>query len=86
MINPWYMEQPFRRLRNPLSVKDLNTLKRFYTVQLGLSQALLEAKPLGTCKTTTSEEKVYQDILHAEEEDVSQTNSISQKDVSKEMS
>ncbi len=55
MNEKWYMEQPFRNLRgNPLSKDSLLKLRRFYTQQLALSQALLAAKPLGICRTTTS--------------------------------
>ncbi len=35
------------------SPRVLKMLKNFFTVQQALSQALLEAKPLGTCKITT---------------------------------
>ncbi len=53
MVKPWYMEQVFSKPLDHLSDKDLHKLKRFYMVQLELSLALLEAKPLGICKTTT---------------------------------
>ncbi len=36
------------------SPKVLAKLTNFFTAQEALSQALLEAKPLGTCKITTS--------------------------------
>ncbi len=36
------------------SPRVLKLLKQFFTVQRELSLALLEAKPLGTCKITTS--------------------------------
>ncbi len=36
------------------SPKVLETLKQFFMAQRALSVALLEAKPLGTCKITTS--------------------------------
>ncbi len=54
MVEPWYMVQPFNRLRSQLSEEDYLKLRRFYTQQLALSQALLEAKLPGICKTTTS--------------------------------
>jgi len=47
------MESPFKQQHNPLSKESLLKLRRFYTQQLALSQALLAAKPLGICKTTT---------------------------------
>ncbi len=37
-----------------LSNKELSALKRFYMAQQALSQELLEAKPLGICKTIIS--------------------------------
>ena len=54
-MKPWYMASPFKNLPNPLSKQDLLKLRRFYMQQLALSEALLEAKPLGICKITTSE-------------------------------
>ncbi len=83
MLEPWYMVQPFNRLRGPLSDKDLHKLKRFFTQQLALSVALLAGRPLGICKTTTSGENPLLDTFH--EEDVAK-RCISSKDVSKEMS
>ncbi len=56
MVEPWYMVQPFKRLRDQLSKEDYLKLRRFYTQQLALCQALLAAKPLGICKTITSGE------------------------------
>ncbi len=66
-MKAWYMEQPFQRLRSQLSQKDLIKLRRFYTVQLELSQALLDGKRLGICKTTTSGKNPLRDILQEEE-------------------
>ncbi len=66
MVEPWYMEQPFRRLRNRLSKQDYLKLRRFYMQQLALCQALLEAKPLGICKTTTSGENPLNESFHME--------------------
>ncbi len=63
MNKPWYTEQPFKRLRDQLSREDLIKLKRFYTVQLELSQALLAGKHLGICKITTSGKDPLQDTL-----------------------
>ncbi len=64
---PWYMEQPFKHLRDPLSREQLVKLRRFYTQQLALSQALLEAKQPGICKTIMSGENplldTHQDVL-----------------------
>ncbi len=54
MIEPWYMVLPYNRLPNQLSIKDYLKLRRFFTQQLALSQALLEAKSPGTCRITTS--------------------------------
>ncbi len=82
MINPWYMEQPFLRLRDQLSVKDLHKLRRFYTQQLALSVALLDGKPLGICKITTS----GKNPLAGTSVDDALENYISQKGDSKEMS
>ncbi len=42
------------RGQNKLSNKDISILKKFYMAQQALSQELLEAKPLGICKITTS--------------------------------
>ncbi len=82
MIDPWYMEQPFRRLRDQLSKEDLLKLRRFYTQQLALSQALLEAKQLGICKTTTWGKNPLQSTLVEEE----QVSCILSREDSKEMS
>ncbi len=56
MLEPWYMVQGPSLANNSgqLSLKDLVKLRRFYTQQLALSQALLEAKQPGICKTTIS--------------------------------
>jgi len=56
MVKPWYMELglELRHTQDRLSNKDLLKLRRFYTQQLALSRALLEAKQLGICKITTS--------------------------------
>ncbi len=54
MNEPWYMVSVFNRQRDQLSAKDLIKLRRFFTQQLALSQALLEAKQPGICKTTMS--------------------------------
>ena len=83
MLKPWYMEQPFSRLRGQLSHKDLIKLRRFYTVQLELSQALLDGKPLGICRITTSGENPLLDTF--QEEDVDKKCTTSKGD-SKEMS
>ncbi len=84
MTNPWYMEQPFKRLRDPLSREQLLKLRRFYTQQLALSQALLEAKPLGICKTTMSGGEVSLDTYPGV--DTSLSSIMSDEDASKEMS
>ncbi len=57
MVKAWYMEQPLvsARLPDHLSRQDLLKLRRFYTQQLALSVALLEARLPGICKTITSE-------------------------------
>ncbi len=78
----WYMEQPFHRLRGQLSHKDLIKLRRFYTVQLELSRALLAGKPLGICKITTSAKEASLD-MYLEEEEVAKC--ILSNDASKEM-
>ncbi len=67
-MKPWYMELPFHNSPDHLSRKDYLKLRRFYTQQLALSQALLEAKPLGICKTTISGSVVLQDTLLVEED------------------
>ncbi len=54
MVVPWYMELPFNKQPDPLSRELLLKVRRFYMQQLELSQALLQAKPLGICKITTS--------------------------------
>ncbi len=56
MVEPWYMVQALKSqpMQGQLSDKDLLKLRRFYTQQLALAQALLEAKLPGICKTTTS--------------------------------
>ncbi len=79
MVEPWYMELPFNRLRGQLSREDFNKLKRFYTQQLALCQALQDGKPLGICRITTSEGKAYQNTL-------AEVNSIFQSEDSREMS
>ncbi len=82
MIKAWYMQQPFLRLRDQLSDKDLHKLKRFYTQQLALSQELLEAKQLGTCKITTSVGSLSLDEYLLTE---GEANCILSSDASKEM-
>ncbi len=82
MNKPWYMEQPFKHLRDPLSSMDLLKLKRFYTQQLALSVALRDGKPLGICKTITSGENPLLDTF-LEEEKVARC--ILSSDASKEM-
>ncbi len=67
MVEPWYMVQPFHRLRDRLSNEDLLKLRRFYTVQLELSRALLAGKPLGICKIITSEKDPSLDMFLGEE-------------------
>ncbi len=59
----WYMELPFHKLQDHLSRADYLKLRRFYTQQLALSQALLEAKLPGICKTTTSVENLSLDMF-----------------------
>ncbi len=83
MTEPWYMVLPFNRLRGQLSQEDYHKLRRFYTQQLALCQALRDGKPLGICKTITSGENPLLDTF-LEEERVERC--ISSKDVSKEMS
>ncbi len=82
-MKAWYMEQPFLHLRDQLSNKDLIKLRRFYTQQLALSVALLDGKPLGICKTTTSGVNPLQDTLLEEER---LARCILSSDASKEMS
>ncbi len=57
MVKPWYMELGLQshNMQDLLSKQELLKLRRFYMQQLALSQALLEAKPLGICKITMSE-------------------------------
>ncbi len=55
MVVPWYMELPCSKQPDLLSKDLLLKVRRFYMQQLALSEALLEAKPLGICKITTSE-------------------------------
>jgi len=62
------MELPFNKQPSILSRKDYLKLRRFFTQQLALSQALLEAKHPGICKITTSEENGTQEQLLTEEE------------------
>ncbi len=69
-MKAWYMELPFNSQHKSLSRTDYLKLRRFYTQQLALSQALLEAKPLGICKTTISGSVVLQNILREEEGEV----------------
>ncbi len=83
MTEPWYMELPFSRLRGKLSQEDYLKLRRFYTTQLALCQALVDGKPLGICKITMSGENPSLDMFHEEEKAV---RCISSKGVSKEMS
>ncbi len=54
MVEPWFMVLPFNKQPGHLSRQDYLKLRRFYTQQLALSQALLEVKLPGICKTTTS--------------------------------
>ncbi len=82
-MKAWYMELPFSRLRGQLSHEDLLKLRRFYTTQQALAQALLVGKPLGICKTTMSGENPLLDTFLEEDE---AKRCISSKDDSKEMS
>ncbi len=59
------------RLVNLMSIKDLRMLRSFYMAQQALSLELLEAKPLGMCKTTTSTNPHGQSL---EEEDGQEVN------------
>ncbi len=83
MVEPWYMVQALQSqpMHGQLSNEDLLKLRRFYTQQLALAQALLEAKLPGICKTTTSvENQSLEEFLLMEGE----ANSISSNDDSKE--
>ncbi len=47
-------EQFMNYCRPSLTLKQLRVLREFYMAQQALAVELLEAKPLGICKTTTS--------------------------------
>ncbi len=83
MSEPWYMVTPFSKQPDHLSRKDYLKLRRFYTQQLALSQALLAAKLPGICRTTTSVGEVSLDMF--QEVEGGQSSIISNVD-SKEMS
>ncbi len=83
MKKAWYMELPLQHLHDQLSKPQLLKLRRFYMQQLELSQALLEAKPLGICRITTSGRNPTLHI-HRGEEDLN--DYIPSKNDSKEMS
>ncbi len=84
-MKKWFMESPFKGFQdNPLSRSSLLKLRRFYMQQLALSEALLAAKPLGICRTTTSVgEKSLDTYL---EEDVSLISTMLEDVDLKEMS
>ncbi len=86
MVIPWYMDQGLQSpdTQNPLSKDSLLKLRRFFMRQLALSEALLEAKPLGICKITTSVGEASLDTFH--EVDESPSSILSEDVVLKEMS
>ncbi len=83
MVEPWYMDTPFKVQQTSLSKQQLLKLRRFYMQQLALSQELLAAKPLGICKITISEESQLLDTFLEEEE---AARCILSREGSKEMS